>query len=131
MAQTEVMMSTLYRAQILLESDQHEALAEIAQQEGRSISDLVREIVRQHLNERDKKARKQREMQALEHLTQIRARLKEEHGIYEGDLLAEVKAEQEGAELWTADKRLANGARQAGVSWVHWIGQDEVLESST
>jgi predicted nucleic acid-binding protein len=34
-------------------------------------------------------------------------------------------AEQEGAELWTADKRLVNGARQAGVSWVHWIGQDE------
>lgn len=88
-------MSTLYRAQLLLELDQHEALAEIAQQEGRSISDLVREIVQQHLNERDEKARKQREMQAIEQLTQIRARLKEEHGIYEGDLLAEVRAEQE------------------------------------
>jgi predicted nucleic acid-binding protein len=32
-------------------------------------------------------------------------------------------AEQEGAEMWTADKRLVNGARQTGVSWVHWIGQ--------
>ena len=88
-------MSTLYRAQLLLESDQHEALAEIAQQEERSISDLVREIVRQHLAERDDKARKQREMQAIEQLTQIRARLKEEHGVYQGDLLAEVRAEQE------------------------------------
>ena len=37
-------------------------------------------------------------------------------------------AEQEGAEMWTADKRLVNGARQAGVSWVHWIGQDEATE---
>jgi predicted nucleic acid-binding protein len=37
-------------------------------------------------------------------------------------------AEQEGAELWTADRQLANGARQAGVSWVHWIGQVEALE---
>jgi hypothetical protein len=91
----EVMMSTLYRAQLLLESDQHEALAEIAQQEGRSISDLVREIVQQHLNERDEKARNQRELQALERLTQIRARLKEEHGIYQGDLLAEMRAERE------------------------------------
>ncbi|MGD9047968.1 MAG: ribbon-helix-helix protein, CopG family [Anaerolineae bacterium] len=89
------MMSTLYRAQLLLESDQHEALAEIAQQEGRSISDLVREIVQQHLNERDEKARNQRELQALERLTQIRARLKEEHGIYQGDLLAEMRAERE------------------------------------
>ena len=88
-------MSTLYRAQLLLESDQHEALAEIAQQEGRSISDLVREIVQQHLNERDEKARNQRELQALERLTQIRARLKEEHGIYQGDLLAEMRAERE------------------------------------
>ena len=33
-------------------------------------------------------------------------------------------AEQVGAELWTADRRLANGARQAGAAWVHWI--DEV-----
>jgi len=31
-------------------------------------------------------------------------------------------AEQERAELWTADRRLVNGARQAGVPWVRWIG---------
>jgi predicted nucleic acid-binding protein len=31
-------------------------------------------------------------------------------------------AEQEGIELWTADRRLANGAQQAGAHWVHWIG---------
>lgn len=30
-------------------------------------------------------------------------------------------AEQSQADLWTADKRLANSARQAGVTWVHWI----------
>ena len=88
-------MSTLYRAQLLLESEQHEALAEIAQQEGRSISDLVREIVRQHLIERDKEAQRQRELQAIEELAQIRARLEEEHGVYSGDLLAEVRAERE------------------------------------
>jgi predicted nucleic acid-binding protein len=33
-------------------------------------------------------------------------------------------AEQLRADLWTADQRLANGARQAGVSWVHWIGDE-------
>lgn len=36
-------------------------------------------------------------------------------------------AEQEGVELWTADRRLANGAYQAGASWVHWIGEAEPL----
>jgi DNA-binding MarR family transcriptional regulator len=47
----------------LLELEQHQALAAIAQREGRSISDLVREIVRQHLVEKDQVARKQKEMQ--------------------------------------------------------------------
>jgi predicted nucleic acid-binding protein len=37
-------------------------------------------------------------------------------------------AEQTGSELWTADRRLASGARQAGVSWVRWVGQVEAVE---
>ena len=32
-------------------------------------------------------------------------------------------AEQEGSELWTADRRLAKGASQVGAHWVHWIGE--------
>ena len=32
-------------------------------------------------------------------------------------------AEQMGLPLWTADQRLANGTRHAGVAWVHWIGE--------
>jgi predicted nucleic acid-binding protein len=32
-------------------------------------------------------------------------------------------AEMERADCWTADRRLANGARQAGLGWVHWIGE--------
>jgi predicted nucleic acid-binding protein len=31
-------------------------------------------------------------------------------------------AEQAGAVRWTADRRLAQGAQQAGARWVHWIG---------
>jgi predicted DNA-binding ribbon-helix-helix protein len=89
----EVIMSTLHRAQLLLESEQHQALAEIAEQEGRSISDLVREIVRQHLTERRQQAQQLTALQAIERLTQIRARLQEEHGMYQGDPLAEVRAE--------------------------------------
>ena len=26
-------------------------------------------------------------------------------------------------ELWTADRRLANGARTIGIDWVRWIGE--------
>lgn len=88
-------MSTLHRAQLLLESEQHKALAEIARQEGRSISDLVREIVRQHLAERRQQAQQLTAVQAIERLAQIRERLQEEYGMYQGDLLTEVRAEWE------------------------------------
>ena len=88
-------MSTLHRAQLLLEPEQHQALAEIAKQEGRSISDLVREIVRKHLTERAQEAQLASTLQAIERLSQIRARLREERGIYQADPLAEVRAEWE------------------------------------
>ena len=88
-------MSTLHRAQILLESEQHQALAEIAEREGRSISDLVREILRQHLAERRQQAEQLAAVQAIEQLARIRGRLQEEYGMYQGDLLTEVRAEWE------------------------------------
>ena len=88
-------MSTLYRAQILLEEEQHQALAEIAHTDGRSVSGLVREIVDEYLAERLQDARSQRQMQAIEALTEMRRELQEQHGIYQGDLLAEVRAERE------------------------------------
>ncbi len=88
-------MGTMYRAQILLEPEQHQALTEIAEREGRSLSDLVREIVRQHLAEQDQEARLLREIQAIEELTQIRKQVQEQHGVYRVDLLSEVREEWE------------------------------------
>ena len=88
-------MSTLYRAQILLEPEQHQALTEIAQREGRSISDLVREIVGRHLAERDREVQLQRELQAIQELTHIRKQIQEQHGIYHVDLVAEVREERD------------------------------------
>jgi predicted nucleic acid-binding protein len=41
---------------------------------------------------------------------------------YDGFYLA--LADALGAEFWTADRRLVNGAKQAGVSWVRWIGEN-------
>jgi predicted DNA-binding protein len=50
------MAGRLYRTQILLEPEQHQALAQIAAQEGRSISDVVREIIQHSLQERQQAA---------------------------------------------------------------------------
>jgi predicted nucleic acid-binding protein len=33
-------------------------------------------------------------------------------------------AEQMGCEFWTADERLFNNARQLGLTWVRWIGEE-------
>ena len=40
---------------------------------------------------------------------------------YDAQFLA--LTEQEGSELWMADRRLAKGASQVGAHWVHWIGE--------
>jgi predicted nucleic acid-binding protein len=42
---------------------------------------------------------------------------------YDGFYLA--AADQLKAELWTADRSLANNAKQIGAKWVHWMGEIE------
>jgi len=60
---------------------------------GRSISDLMHQIVEQHPAERRRQAKQTTVLQAIERLTQIRARLQEERGMVQTDPLAEVRAE--------------------------------------
>jgi predicted nucleic acid-binding protein len=40
-------------------------------------------------------------------------------------------AEELTAEFWTADRRLASGAAQAGAPWAHWIGENGAPARST
>jgi predicted nucleic acid-binding protein len=35
-------------------------------------------------------------------------------------------AEEIGAEFWTADRSLVNGAQREGATWTHWIGEGGV-----
>ena len=89
------MTQRMHRAQILLYPEQHSALSEIAKREDRSLSDLVREILGEYLVERTEDARLQRELEALDELRQIRERIEQRYGVYQGDLLAEVRAERD------------------------------------
>ncbi len=88
-------MSVKYRAQILLKPEQHAALAEIAQNENRSISDLVREIMDWWLDQQDREEKLARELQALDELSQLRLTIQEKHGVYTGDLLEEARSERD------------------------------------
>jgi hypothetical protein len=58
-------MGKMHRAQILIDPEQHQALVEIAQQEGTSISEIVRRAVHHWLAERHEDQVLRRQMDAL------------------------------------------------------------------
>lgn len=90
------MAERMHRAQILLPPEQHKAIRKIALEENRSISDVVRDLVQQYLDERSRTARLQNELDALNTLRRIREQAEQRYGgFYPGDILAEVRAERE------------------------------------
>jgi hypothetical protein len=89
------MAERLYRAQILLEKEQHEVLAEMAEAQDRSISDLVREIIDDYLSQREEDDQLERELEALHRLREIREEARQRYGVYQGDLIREVREERD------------------------------------
>lgn len=89
------MAERLYRAQILLEKEQHEVLAEMAEAQDRSISDLVREIIDDYLSQREEDNQLERELEALHRLREIREEARKRYGVYQGDLIREVREERD------------------------------------
>jgi hypothetical protein len=85
-------MAELERVQILLEAKQRRALVRIAKREGRSVSDILREMVELGLEQRTQKSEKWK--QALRRLRQVRA-ANQPRGLYTGNLVAEARAERD------------------------------------
>ena len=85
-------MATLERVQVLLKPAQRRALAMIARREGRSISEVLREMIEWGLTQRAQT--NQRWKEALGRLGQMREANRERGG-YPGDLVAEARAERE------------------------------------
>jgi hypothetical protein len=65
------MAERFHRAQILLDPEQHRVIAEIAHQQGRSISEVVREMIASQLQQRRQSAQA-RQLEALERIRQHR-----------------------------------------------------------
>ena len=86
-------MADLLRVQVLVETRQREALTRLAQAEGRSVSALIRDMIDQGLERRERSGNRQRE--ALARLTQIREENEREYGFYNGDLIAETRVDRE------------------------------------
>jgi predicted transcriptional regulator len=72
-------MSKMHRAQILLDPDQHDALAEIAQRDGSSISEIVRNVVESWLIERRQEESTRGQLEALDTIREHRQALLDQH----------------------------------------------------
>jgi hypothetical protein len=87
-------MSTLHRTQILLEPEQHRALAKMARRTGRSMSDVAREILGEALARQEREASRQRALQAIEWLSAFREEIRARHGVLQRDFVAEGREER-------------------------------------
>jgi len=90
------MAEKLYRAQILLEPQQHAALRRLASQEGRSISEVAREVIAAGLAQIVEG--RARQLAALERLSALRREIAQRarpRSVSAADLIAEVRAERE------------------------------------
>jgi len=92
-------MAELYRAQVLLERKQHEALQALAAAEGRSMSEIIREAVAAYLVERDEERELQDWERTLEELTKIREEIRARFGTLNDDFILRNREERD-EELW-------------------------------
>ncbi|MBC8503320.1 MAG: hypothetical protein H8D34_00550 [Chloroflexi bacterium] len=83
-----------YRAQILLEPEQHQMLSEIADRRQQSLSHVMREIVQDYLVERDLDEQQRQEIEAIQALAELRRTIQERRGLVMEDLLAEARQER-------------------------------------
>lgn len=72
-----------HRTQILLEAEQHAALKEMGEREGRSMSEIVREMVQAGLEDREAIIRQR--LAVLVELTDLCAETEALYGVYRGE----------------------------------------------
>jgi len=91
------MAERLYRAQLLLRPSQHQRLREIAEREGKSISEVARGVIHRGLESmtEDEDALRAHQDAALGKLRAIRETVRAEYGVFEGNLVAEARQDRE------------------------------------
>ena len=75
----------LQRMQILLEDTQRTRLELLAQESGRSMSELIRNIMDGYLAKELEQSKTQKALAALDALAEIRAEVKRKHGVFPAD----------------------------------------------
>ena len=87
----------MYRMQILLKPEQRERLERVAKREGRTFSDTARRALEEGLRvmEGDSDLVWNQRLEALKYLDGLRKRIRDERGVYQGDLVDEARTERE------------------------------------
>lgn len=86
-------MSNLYRAQVLLERQQHESLRKLAASQDRSMSDLIREAVAEYLVEHDEEFGSWKD--TLAQMVRLREEIMAETGMFAAESILNDRAERE------------------------------------
>lgn len=81
------------RSQVILDEDNDRRLRELAAREGKSISEIVRQILDEYFAERERKAREEA-LEVLRALDQIREQTAR-YGVYQGDPVNEARDERD------------------------------------
>ncbi|MEW6181004.1 MAG: ribbon-helix-helix protein, CopG family [Chloroflexota bacterium] len=87
-------MTELIRVQVMLDKSDQVELHEIAREQGKSVSEILRELVRRYLEEQ-RRAESEQFRRTLAKLREIRERTAAQYGVYEGDILRDVREEYE------------------------------------
>ncbi len=87
-------MAELIRVQVMLDKSDQVELHEIAKEQGKSVSEILRELVRRYLEEQ-RRAEREQFRRTLAKLREIRERTAAEYGVYEGNILVDVREEYE------------------------------------
>lgn len=91
----------LHRAQILLDDSQHRELERLSHDTGRSMSELVREMMNEYLTRASEDESLRRSLAALDELAELRSRIESKHGRLPASLLDELREERDAQ--WDAE----------------------------
>jgi len=85
---------------LVLEPEQYDTLLQLATQKHQTVSEVAVEVVRlglETLKQKDTTShvRDRQPQKALECLNSLRAEIQQTHGIYSGDLVAEIRSERQ------------------------------------
>ena len=86
-------MARMIGAEVILDEKKWDRLRVLAEREGKTMEDFLRGLIEDYLKERDR-LEAGRLLHVLEELRQIRERNAARWGIYDGDLIGEVREER-------------------------------------